>query len=127
MVNCNFFLNNLFFRKTNFFIDSIVRLMVGELFAADIKGIGGSVAGASSWIFAFIVTKTFSNIQTAIGIGPTFWLLSGFSILGTVFVFFVVPETKGKSLSEIQTMLSGHHSPTDTEVTASVSDVDRNR
>lgn len=100
--------------------------MVGELFAADIKGIGGSAAGAFSWIFAFVVTKTFSNIQTAIGIGPTFWLLSGFSILGTVFVFFVVPETKGKSLSEIQTMLAGNSS-TDTEVTASVSGDDRSR
>lgn len=95
--------------------------MVGELFAADIKGVGGSAAGASSWIFAFIVTKTFSNIQTAIGIGPTFWLLSGFSILGTVFVFFVVPETKGKSLSEIQRMLEGNASP-DTDATASVDD-----
>lgn len=84
--------------------------MVGELFAADIKGVGGSAAGAFSWIFAFVVTKTFSNIQTAIGIGPTFFLLSGFSILGTVFVFFVVPETKGKSLSEIQIMLAGNSS-----------------
>lgn len=102
---------------------TIDRLMVGELFAADIKGVGGSVAGFSSWIFAFIVTKTFSNIQTAIGIGPTFWLLSGFSIVGTVFVFFVVPETKGKSLPEIQAMLAGNASSSlDTDVTASVSD-----
>lgn len=62
-------------------------LMVGELFAPDIKGIGGSAAGSFSWIFAFAVTKSFSNIQTGIGIGPTFWLLSGFSILGTVLVF----------------------------------------
>lgn len=96
--------------------------MVGELFATDIKGIGGSAAGAFSWIFAFVVTKTFSNIQTAIGIGPTFWLLSGFSILGTVFVFFVVPETKGKSLSEIQTMLASTSSTRDTAVTPRASD-----
>jgi len=97
-------------------------LMVGELFAADIKGVGGSAAGSFSWIFAFVVTKTFSNIQNAIGIGPTFWLLSGFSILGTFFVFFVVPETKGKSLSEIQEMLAGDTMSVDTNVTASVSD-----
>lgn len=75
--------------------------MLGELFAADIKGIAGSAAGTFNWILAFVVTKTFSNILTAIGIGPTFWLLSVFSVLGTVFVFFVVPETKGKSLLEI--------------------------
>lgn len=95
--------------------------MIGELFANDIKGIGGSIAGAFCWIFAFGVTKTFSDVQLAIGIGPTFWLLSGFSILGTVFVFFVVPETKGKSLSEIQTMLAGETPSPDTERTVSAS------
>lgn len=96
------------------------RVMVGELFAADIKGVGGSLAGSLCWIFAFAVTKTFSDIQNAIGIGPTFWLLSGFSIAGTVFVYFLVPETKGKSLSEIQTMLAGDSLSPDTELTAIV-------
>lgn len=101
-------------------------LMVGELFAPDIKGIGGSAAGSFSWIFAFAVTKSFSSIQAAIGIGPTFFLLSAFSLLGTVFVFFVVPETKGKSLAEIQIMLgesrNSSSSDLDTDVTVSVHD-----
>lgn len=82
-------------------------MMVGELFAADIKGIAGSAAGTFNWLLAFLITKTFGTILEAIGIGETFWLFSGFSILGTVFVFFVVPETKGKSLLEIQKMLAG--------------------
>lgn len=60
-----------------------------------------------SLITAFVITKTFVNLQTAIGNGQTFWLFSGLSILGTVFVFFIVPETKGKTLSEIQKMLAG--------------------
>lgn len=41
------------------------------------------------------------------GDGETFWLFSGLTVLGTIFVFFVVPETKGKSLNEIQKMLEG--------------------
>lgn len=82
-------------------------LMVGELFAPDVKGFAASLAGAFNWILAFIITKTFTNIREAIGIGETFWLFSAFSIVGTVFVFFVVPETKGKSLSDIQKMLAG--------------------
>lgn len=97
-------------------------LMVGELFAPDVKGIAGSAAGSFSWIFAFAVTKSFSSIQTAIGIGPTFWLLSGFSIVGTVFVYFVVPETKGKTLNEIQKMLAGER-VLDTDTTVSATDV----
>lgn len=82
-------------------------VMIGELFAPDVKGVAASLAGAFNWILAFVITKTFVNIREAIGIGETFWLFAGMSVLGTVFVFFFVPETKGKSLSEIQTMLAG--------------------
>lgn len=82
-------------------------MMVGELFAPDIKGVASSMAGAFNWILAFVVTKTFGNIQDAIGKGETFFLFAGLSVVGIIFVFFAVPETKGKSLSEIQIMLAG--------------------
>lgn len=80
-------------------------LMVGELFAPDVKGVAGSVAGSFSWIMAFAVTKSFASVQASIGTGPTFLMLAGFSAVGTVFVWFTVPETRGKSLLEIQIML----------------------
>lgn len=80
-------------------------LMVGELFAADIKGIAGSLSGSFNWLLAFIVTKTFSNLREAVGLGETFWIFSGLTVIGTIFVFFIVPETKGKTLQEIQVML----------------------
>lgn len=48
----------------------------------------------------------------ALGRGGTFWLFSGLSIVGTVFVFFVVPETKGKSLNEIQAILGDNKATT---------------
>lgn len=82
-------------------------LMLGEVFAADIKGLAGSISATLNWTLAFIVSKFFSNLTEAIDIGPTFWLFSGISCLGTVFVYFVVPETKNKSLAEIQTMIKG--------------------
>lgn len=101
--------------------------MVGELFASDVKAIAAPLAGTFNWLLgessddasqfshllnsesfsAFVITKTFVNLKTAIGDGQTFWLFSGLSIVGTVFVFFLVPETKGKSLNEIQKMLAG--------------------
>jgi MFS family permease len=82
-------------------------LMVGELFAPDVKSIAGPAAGTTNWLLAFIVTKTFNNLRDAMGIGPTFWLFSAISLVGVAFVFFIVPETKGKSLSDIQKMLAG--------------------
>ncbi|XP_004530598.1 facilitated trehalose transporter Tret1-2 homolog isoform X2 [Ceratitis capitata] len=82
-------------------------LMMGEVFAADIKGVAGSIAGTTNWTLAFIVTKTFVNLTDSIGKGQTFWLFASIIIVGVFFVYFVVPETKGKSLNEIQAELEG--------------------
>ncbi|KAH8257447.1 hypothetical protein KR038_010160 [Drosophila bunnanda] len=85
-------------------------LMMGELFATDIKGFAGSLAGTSNWLLAFVVTKTFDDLNEGLGIGGTFWLFAGLTVLGVFFVFFAVPETKGKSLNEIQQELGGNRS-----------------
>ncbi|ALC44659.1 CG10960 [Drosophila busckii] len=82
-------------------------LMMGELFATDIKGFAGSIAGTTNWILAFVVTKTFENLKQGLGNGGTFWLFAGLTVVGVVFVFLAVPETKGKSLNEIQQELAG--------------------
>ena len=82
-------------------------LMMGELFSSDIKGVAGSIAGTTNWVLAFIVTKTFVDLRIALGSGETFWLFSGITLVGVLFVFVFVPETKGKSLNEIQDILAG--------------------
>nr|CAD7588282.1 unnamed protein product [Timema genevievae] len=82
-------------------------LMVGELFPNQIKGTASSIACLLNWFLSFLVTKFFSDMVTAFGIYTTFWIFSAISCLGTIFVFFIVPETKGKSLEEIQKELGG--------------------
>lgn len=80
---------------------------MGELFSNDIKGVAGSAAGALNWGVAFFVTSTFNWMNHTFGQGETFWIFSLFCILGGVFVYIFVPETKGKSLADIQRMLAG--------------------
>lgn len=82
-------------------------LMMGELFAQDIKGFAAALAGTTNWLLAFLITKTFTSLRVSLGSGGTFWLFSGLTILGAVFVFMFLPETKGKSLAEIQEILGG--------------------
>ncbi|XP_063703886.1 facilitated trehalose transporter Tret1-like [Culicoides brevitarsis] len=77
-------------------------LMAGELFAPDIKGFLGAIAGTFNWLLAFVITKFFANFQEALGNGPTFYLFTAFCVLGFLFVIFFVPETKGKSFQAIQ-------------------------
>ncbi|XP_022905450.1 facilitated trehalose transporter Tret1-like isoform X2 [Onthophagus taurus] len=82
-------------------------LISSELFPIEIKAIASSAAGTFNWLLAFIVTRFYNDIQNGIGTDITFYIFSGLSFIGVVFIFFVVPETKGKSFDEIQEMLGG--------------------
>ncbi|CAH0584046.1 unnamed protein product [Chrysodeixis includens] len=82
-------------------------MMAGELCRIDIKAFVGSTAGTLNWLLSFTVTSTFNSLNTAIGAGQVFWLFAGIMLVGFVFIFFIVPETKGKSVEEIQVMLGG--------------------
>jgi hypothetical protein len=81
-------------------------LFLGELFASDVKGIAGSMAGTLNWTLAFIVTVTYPSVRNLIGASNCFLIFTIISIIGTLFSYFVVPETKGKSLAEIQKSLN---------------------
>ncbi|XP_037869679.1 facilitated trehalose transporter Tret1 isoform X4 [Bombyx mori] len=80
-------------------------MMAGDLCNIDIKAFVGSTAGTLNWLLSFTVTSTFLALNTAIGSGQVFWMFAGIMLIGFVFIFFVIPETKGKSLQEIQVML----------------------
>lgn len=80
-------------------------LMLGELFSSDVKGVAGSLSGTLNWTLAFLVTVSYPPIKELIGPAMCFVIFTVLSCIGTIFCFFLVPETKGKSLSEIQKML----------------------
>ncbi|CAG4939522.1 unnamed protein product [Parnassius apollo] len=80
-------------------------MMAGELCLIDIKAFVSSTAGTFNWLLSFTVTSTFNFLNNAIGQGQVFWMFAGIMLLGFVFIFFIVPETKGKSVDEIQIML----------------------
>lgn len=82
-------------------------MMMGELFAPEVKSIASAIAVMFNWTLVFIVTKTFGSMLEVLGSDWTFWFFGICMVLCTIFVFFKVPETKGKSGAEIQIMLSG--------------------
>jgi glycine cleavage system regulatory protein len=53
-----------------------------------------------------VVTKTFEDLSSAIHPYGCYWLFSALSAVGAAFAIFIVPETKGKSLDEIQALFS---------------------
>lgn len=81
--------------------------VMSELFAPDIKGVASGIAVMFNWALVFVVTKSFGAMVLNLGSALTFYTFMSFMILGIVFVIFLVPETKGKSLQEIQDELNG--------------------
>ncbi|KAK9736302.1 Sugar transporter [Popillia japonica] len=82
-------------------------LISSELFPAAIKAVASSAAATFNWLLAFLVTKFYLNLEKGIGGDVTFYIFSCISILGSIFVLAIVPETKGKSMEEIQRILIG--------------------
>jgi hypothetical protein len=64
---------------------------------------GCAVATAANWGAAFLVSQGFLSLVDAIGDGPAFWLFALLCGLGWIWIYYaVVPETKGRSLEQIQ-------------------------
>lgn len=82
-------------------------LMLSEIYSKEYNAFASPITGAFNWTLAFVITVTFGSISSTIGIGETFWIFAGLSIIATIFTFLFVPETKGKSMNEIQRMLNG--------------------
>ncbi|CAL8125629.1 unnamed protein product [Orchesella dallaii] len=84
-------------------------MMIGELLPNRMKGLTSCVVLMTRWFLAFGVTNVFINLQEFINEDGTYWLFACICFVGTFFVFFCVPETKGKSLAEIQlAFVKGH-------------------
>lgn len=80
---------------------------MGEMLAADIKGIATSITVEFNWISVFIITKMFEPMTITLGSSFTFWIFGVIMAIGSVYGFIVLFETKGKSNTEIQMKLAG--------------------
>lgn len=83
-------------------------MFMSEIFPRQISGYACSIACMFNWTCVFLVTRSFSTIKELMGSYGAFWIFSVISFIGTVFVFFLVPETKGKTLEEVQQELGGN-------------------
>ncbi|KAK4586948.1 hypothetical protein RGQ29_023903 [Quercus rubra] len=76
-------------------------LIMSEIFPIDVKGAAGSLVVLVNWLGAWLISYTFNFLFSWSSSG-TFFLYSAFSLMAVLFVAKVVPETKGKTLEEIQ-------------------------
>lgn len=80
-------------------------VVMSEIFPINIKGVAGGFATLVNWFGAWAVSYTFNYLMSWSSYG-TFLLYAGINAAGMVFVITVVPETKGRSLEQIQAAIN---------------------
>lgn len=82
----------------------IAWVLIGEIFPLSVRGIGSSFGSAANWLGNFIVSQFFLMLLSAFGnnVGGPFAIFGVFAALSIPFVMKLIPETKGKSLEQIE-------------------------
>ncbi len=83
-------------------------VLIAEIFPNKVRSTAISIAVLCLWSAYFILTFTFPVLAKQIGMHNTFYIYSVICMIGFVFVWTKVKETKGKTLEELETVFAGH-------------------
>jgi sugar porter (SP) family MFS transporter len=84
---------------------AVIWVILSEMFPNTIRSRGTAIGSFSHWIFNFAIALLFPVISSKIGVGPVFVFFTVATFLSLFFYKFMLVETKGKSLEEIETMM----------------------
>lgn len=79
-------------------------VVLSEIFPNSIRGAAMAIATTALWMACFVLTYTFPILNKLLHASGTFWLYAFICLSGFLFIMKKLPETKGKSLEEIEKM-----------------------
>ena len=77
-------------------------VVISEIFPNRIRGVAMSIAVTALWVASFILTYTFPIFNHSLGAAKTFWIYAAICAAGFLFIKARLPETKGKTLEQIE-------------------------
>ena len=77
-------------------------LMISEIYPLKIRGGAEGLAAGANWVANFIVSLMFLTLVQMFGTSETFWLYGVLAVGAWIFSYYLVPETKGRTLEEIE-------------------------
>jgi MFS family permease len=80
-------------------------LLISEIYPLKIRNSAEGLAATFNWGANLLVTLTFLTLVEKLGPSPTFWLYGLCAIAAGLFSYYFVPETKGRTLEEIEESL----------------------
>ncbi|MFL0681871.1 sugar porter (SP) family MFS transporter [Algoriphagus aquaeductus] len=82
-------------------------VLLSEIFPNKVRGAAISVGALAHWVGNFTLTYFFPAIKENLGWANNFWLYGAICAFGFLVIWVVLPETKGKSLEELEKELGG--------------------
>lgn len=86
---------------------SIVQVVAGEIFPLNVKAVAMTALSIFGGLLSFVVARGYQFLQDYLGLCGVFWIFASIALFGALFSLIYIPETKGKSLREIQELLQG--------------------
>jgi len=84
-------------------------LLISEIYPLRVRGIAEGTAAGVNWTFNFLVSFTFLTLVEVLGPSLTFWVYALLAIASWLFSYYLVPETKGRTLEEIEHSFRHRH------------------
>ena len=97
----------LFFQQG--FLSPVTWLVLSEIFPVRLRGMGMGCAVLCLWVSNFFVGFFFPQLMFSFGLSATFFIFAGMGLLGLLFVIKFVPETRGRSLEQIERDFINYH------------------
>jgi SP family myo-inositol transporter-like MFS transporter 13 len=86
-------------------IGTVPWVLNSEIYPLRFRGLGGGIAAVFNWCASLIVSESFLSMIKALGTSGTFLLFAGFSLIGLVAIYLLVPETTGLQFEEVEKLL----------------------
>ena len=84
-------------------------LLIAEIYPLKVRGAAMSVATMANWGANFVVTISFLTLLDAVGGVGTFFLFAFLTVVALIYFWHKVPETKGRSLQQLERDLAIEH------------------
>ena len=92
-----------------FGIGPMAWLIMSEIFSTEVRGVASGIATLMNWLFAFTVIKVYDDMEASMHSYGTYWFFAAVCFACVIYVVVFLPETKGKTLEEMEELFANHH------------------
>ena len=97
---------------------AVIWVFMSEIFPNQVRAKGQTLGSVTHWSMAAIITFIFPVVSQRLGGGVTFLFFCGMMVLQLLFVWKLMPETKGGSLEELELKIVSKNNPVSGSVPA---------